>query len=182
MNSRFTAVSKRSFSALYNYSNAANPRVYLTVASGEHKVGDLVFELYSDKQPAAAENFKTLLQGAVEGKSFVGTHFTKGMAGLGVIGGRIDHENNGAFGTLNPDGDLNLRHYKRGLLTTTNDGPNHNGGEFMITFTEAAFLDGYQTVFGELVEGDQVLAEIEKHVDRHGAVKGDLSIVAGGHK
>jgi len=48
----------------------------------------------------------------------------------------------------------------------------------MITFGEAAFLDGYQTVFGELVEGDQVLAEIERHVDRLGNVKGDLSIVA----
>lgn len=76
------------------------------------------------------------------------------------------------------DGDLTLRHHKRGLLTTTSDGPNHNGGEFMITFGEAAFLDGYQTVFGELVEGDQVLAEIERHVDRLGNVKGDLSIVA----
>jgi cyclophilin family peptidyl-prolyl cis-trans isomerase len=52
----------------------------------------------------------------------------------------------------------------------------------MITFNEAAFLDGYQTVFGELVEGEAVLAEIEKHVDRHGKVNGDLSIIAGGQK
>ena len=181
MNSRFSTISKRGFSSLYNYSNSANPRIYLTVASGEHKLGDLVFELYSDKQPVTVENFKTLLQGTAD-KSYIGTHFTRGMAGLGIVGGRVDHENNGAFGVLNPDGDLNLRHHKRGILTTTNDGPNHNGGEFMITFNEAAFLDGYQTVFGELVEGDSVLAEIEKHVDRHGAVKGDLSIVAGGPK
>ena len=176
MNSKL--FTKRAFSSLYNYSNAANPRVSLTVASGEHKLGNLVFELYSDKQTVAVENFKTLIQGTSDGKSYIGSHFTRGMAGLGVVGGRVDEENNGAFGVYNPDGDLNLRHYKRGLLTTTSDGPNHNGGEFMITFGEAAFLDGYQTVFGELVEGDQVLAEIEKHVDRHGNVKGDLSIVA----
>ena len=61
MNSKFTAITKRSFSSLYNYSNAANPRVFFTVSSGENKLGDLVFELYSDKQPAAVENFKTLL-------------------------------------------------------------------------------------------------------------------------
>ena len=180
MNSK--QIAKRGFSSLYNYSNAANPRVYLTVASGENKLGNLVFELYSDKQPAAVENFKTLMNGTGEGKSYLGSHFTRGMAGLGVVGGRVDSENNGAFGVFNSDGDLNLRHHKRGMLTSTNEGPNHNGGEFMITFGEAAFLDGYQTVFGELVEGDQVLAEIEKHVDRHGAVKGDLSIVAAGPK
>ena len=173
MNSKITQIARRSFSSLYNYSNAANPRVSFAVSSGDKKIGDLVFELYSDKQPATVENFKSLLQGAAE-RTYSGTKFTRGMAGLGIVGGRIDHENNGAYGVLNPDGDLSLRHHKRGLLTTTNEGPNKNGSEFMITFNEAAFLDGYQTVFGELVEGESVLAEIEKHVDRHGAVKGDL--------
>ena len=148
------SITKRAFSSFYNYSNAANPRVYLTVASGENKLGNLVFELYSDKQPAAVENFKTLMQSNGEGKSYAGSHIKRGLAGLGVVAGRIDHENNGAFGCFNPDGDLSLRHHKRGMLSYTNEGPNHNGGEFMITFGEASFLDGYQTVFGELVEGD----------------------------
>ena len=143
MNFRFLAVSKRGFSSLYNYSNATNPRISLTVAAGEHKLGNLVFELYSDKQAVAVDNFQSLIQGTKDGKSYIGSHFTRGMAGLGIIGGRVDHENNGSFGTYNPDGDLNLRHHKRGMLTTTNDGPNHNGGEFMITFGEAAMLDGY---------------------------------------
>ena len=39
---------RRGFASLYNYSNPANPRVYLTVARGEQKVGDLVFELYQE--------------------------------------------------------------------------------------------------------------------------------------
>ena len=50
-------LAKRGFSSLYNYRSAANPKVFLSVASGEHKIGDLVFELYADKQPAAADNF-----------------------------------------------------------------------------------------------------------------------------
>jgi len=50
-------LSKRAFSGLFNYSNAANPRVFLTVANGSHNIGDLVFELYEDKQPATVENF-----------------------------------------------------------------------------------------------------------------------------
>lgn len=44
---------KRSFGSMYNYSNAANPRVYLTVANGDQRVGEMVFELYSDQQPQA---------------------------------------------------------------------------------------------------------------------------------
>ena len=52
----------------------------------------------------------------------------------------------------------------------------------MITFGEAHFLDGYQTVFGELVEGDSVLAAIEGKVDRHGKVHDTFTIVGGGFK
>ena len=77
---------------------------------------------------------------------------------------------------------MNLRHHKRGMLTYTNEGPNQNGGEFTITFGEAHFLDGYQTVFGELVEGESVLAAIESKVDRHGKVNDTFTIVAGGQK
>ena len=49
-------------------------------------------------------------------------------------------------------------------------------------FSEAHFLDGYQTVFGELVEGDSVLAAMEAKVDRFGKVHDKFTIVAGGHK
>jgi len=41
-------------------------------------------------------------------------------------------------------------------------------------------LDGYQTVFGEMVEGDAVLAEMEAATDRHGAVSKDFKIVEAG--
>ena len=52
----------------------------------------------------------------------------------------------------------------------------------MITFGEAHMLNGSQTVFGELVEGESVLAELEKHVDRHGKVAEGLTIHQGGMK
>ncbi len=179
---KMNTISKRAFSSLYNYSNPANPRVYLSVANAGHKIGDLIFELYEDKQPATVDNFKALLKGTADGHSYVGSKFSKGFAGLGIYAGKVNECNTGAYGTWNADGDLNIRHTKRGMLSATSDGPNHLGGEFMITFNDAHFLDGYQTVFGELVEGQDVLAELEKHVDRHGKVSEDLTIVAGGHK
>lgn len=113
----------------------------------------MVFELYANKQPAYAEHFKTMLAGTQDGKSYIGSSFNKGMAGLGVMAGEIDEENNGAYGVWNPDGDLSLRHHKRGMLSATISGTNRTGAEFMVTFGEAHMLNGQQTVFGEIVEG-----------------------------
>jgi cyclophilin family peptidyl-prolyl cis-trans isomerase len=174
---------RRAFSALYKYSSPSNSRVFLTVASGETKIGDLVFELYDDKQAAAAENFKAMVNGsAANGSSYIGSSFNKGMAGFGIQGGATGEEGYGAFGCFNVDGDLTLRHHKRGMLTTVSKGQHQNGSEFTVTFGAANWLDGYQTVFGELVEGDSVLSQIEAATDRHGKVNGEFTIVAGGMK
>ena len=52
----------------------------------------------------------------------------------------------------------------------------------MITFGESQMLNGYNTVFGELVDGEDVLAKLEAQTDRHGNVAGDWTIAASGHK
>ena len=174
-------ISKRGFSSLYNYSSATNPRVYLTVARGDQLLGDLVFQLYSDQQPATTESFRALCEGA-EGNSYSGSGFHQGQSGFGISGGRMGDENVGAFGLRLQDEDLTMRHNKRGQLTLPNDGENTGGSEFTITFGAAPYLDGYQTVFGELVEGDKVLDALEAGVDRHGSVNEDFKIIASGQK
>ena len=71
----FNLVSKRSFSAsVFNYSSAANPRVYLTVAQNDQRIGELVFELYAERQPQTTDSFQALCEGS-EGNSYVGTQF-----------------------------------------------------------------------------------------------------------
>lgn len=184
MNSKiFQMAQRRGFSSLYNYSQASNPRVFLSVANGEQHVGDLVFELYADKNGAAVENFTTLLEGnGADGASYIGSKINSGMNGLGVIAGDVSEENHGAFGVWNPDGDMSLRHHKRGMLSTVSEGVHQNGSKFMVTFGEAAMLNGYQTVFGEMVDGENVLSQIESATDRHGKVAGDFTIVNGGFK
>ena len=172
---------KRGFASLYNYSSPANPRVYLTVAQGEKKIGDLVFELYADQQPQTTDSFRALCEGA-EGNSYAGTEFHAGQSGFGISGGRVGEENVGAFGTRLMDEDMTMRHNKRGQLTLPNNGENAGGSEFTITFGSANYLDGYQAVFGELVEGHKVLDALESGVDRHGAVNEDFRIIASGNK
>ena len=174
-------ISKRTFSSLTNYTSAANQRVFLTVAQGDQRLGDLVFELYSERQPATTESFKQLCEGSEEG-GYTGTSFSKGLSGFGITGGKLGEQNVSAFGSRLSDEDLTVRHTKRGQLTATNDGPNSAGSEFTITFGAANYLDGYQTVFGELVEGSDVLDALEAGCDRHGAVKEDFTIIGSGLK
>ncbi len=58
-----------------------------------------------------------------------------------------------------------------------NEGENSNGSEFLITLGNTAdVLDGYHTVFGELVEGDEVLAQAEQSLNRHGHLDHEIKI------
>jgi cyclophilin family peptidyl-prolyl cis-trans isomerase len=54
-----------------------------------------------------------------------------------------------------------LKFDKRGLLAMANSGPGTNGSQFFITFVETPHLNGLHTIFGELVEGDDVLSNIK---------------------
>ena len=175
MNSSLFKISRRAFS--YNYSNPSNSKVFLQVSAGETSLGKMVFELYDSHQGATTENFKAFVSAE---NGFVGSKFHRGTSGLGLEGGNLSEDNSGAFGWKNCDGDLSLQHHKRGMLTTVTDGSNSNGSKFMITFGEAPFLDGYQTVFGELVEGDDVLQAVEAQCSRQGDLKTDISVTAAG--
>jgi cyclophilin family peptidyl-prolyl cis-trans isomerase len=54
-----------------------------------------------------------------------------------------------------------LQFDKRGLLAMANAGPGTNGSQFFITFVETPHLNGLHTIFGELLEGDDVLSNIK---------------------
>ena len=89
----------------------------------------------------------------------------------------MTEENLSADGSRMVDENLSLRHVRRGTISFANDGENANGSEFVITLSEtAAVLDGYQTVVGQLVGGDEVLAKAESSINRHGTLDHTITI------
>lgn len=62
----------------------------------------------------------------------------------------------------------NVRHDRGGLLSMANAGPGTDGSQFFLTFVATPWLDGKHTIFGEVIEGTDVLKALEKAGSRSG--------------
>ena len=70
-----------------------------------------------------------------------------------------------------------IKHTQGGLLSMANSGPNTDGSQFFLTFKATPWLDGKHTIFGEVVQGMDVLESIEKLGSRNGKTSEDVAIV-----
>jgi len=133
------------------------PRVELLTSKGR-----IVLELFENEAPNTVANFISL----VERGFYNGTVFHRVLpnfmaqggdptgTGRGGPGYAIDCECGNRF--------PNARQHFRGSISMANAGPNTNGSQFFLTFVPTSFLDGRHTVFGRVVEGMEVLSEIQR--------------------
>ena len=70
-----------------------------------------------------------------------------------------------------------IKHTQGGLLSMANSGPNTDGSQFFLTFTATPWLDGKHTIFGQVVEGMDVLERIEKLGSRHGKTSEEVQLI-----
>ncbi|MDR0391824.1 MAG: peptidylprolyl isomerase [Planctomycetaceae bacterium] len=127
------------------------PRVELNTSKGK-----IVIELFENEAPNSVANFISL----VEKKYYNGTKFHRVLPCFMAQGG----DNAGGPG-YNIDDECQkpeARKHFRGSLSMANAGPNTNGSQFFLTFVKTSHLDGRHTVFGRVVEGIDVLAEIQR--------------------
>ena len=154
------------------------PKVFFDVSVDNQPIGRMVFRLRSDVVPKTAENFRALCTGEKGvGKSGKPLHF-KGSAFHRVIdnfmaqGGDFTRGNGtggeSIYGNKFEDENFSLKHTGRGDLSMANAGKNTNGSQFFITFIQCTWLDGAHVVFGNLIEGMNVLDTIEKYGSRSG--------------
>jgi len=119
--------------------------------------GDIKLELFDEDAPKTVENFRTLT-----GKGFYdGLIFHRVIRDFMIQGGCPQGTGTGGPGYTFED-EFNDHKIVRGALAMANAGPNTNGSQFFIVTTDAApWLDGKHTVFGQVVDGMDVVDTIE---------------------
>jgi cyclophilin family peptidyl-prolyl cis-trans isomerase len=119
--------------------------------------GVIVFELFDADAPKTVDNFKKL---ATEG-FYDGLTFHRIIKGFMAQGGCPQGTGTGGPGYQFED-EFNDHKVVRGALAMANSGPNTNGSQFFIvTADEAPWLDGKHTVFGQVVEGEDVVDRLD---------------------
>jgi len=134
--------------------------------------GNFTARLFDAEVPATVANFTGLAEGSKEWTDprtsrkvkqpyFNGTIFHRVIRDFMIQGGDPLGQGTGGPGYKFADEfSQKLRHDKAGKLSMANSGPNTNGGQFFITLAPTPWLDNKHSIFGEIVEGMDVVNKI----------------------
>ena len=130
--------------------------------------GTLTLQLHYEKTPATAGNFVGLAEGSLANEVkqtgtpyYDGLNFHRVIPDFMVQGGCPQGSGVGGPGyQFDDEIDPSLRHDKAGILSMANAGPGTNGSQFFITHVPTPWLDGKHTVFGCVVEGQEIVDSI----------------------
>ena len=144
----------------------SKPGTYATFKTSE---GTIVCKLFEKEAPETVANFIGLAEGTKEWTSrskkgpklYDGTVFHRVIPNFMIQGGDPLGTGRGGPGykfddEFSPD----LWHNKPGILSMANAGPNTNGSQFFITTVPTPHLDNRHSVFGEVVQGQDVVVAI----------------------
>jgi len=139
----------------------------MTSATISTEKGDIDIDLFTTDAPKASQNFIDLAK-----KGFYDdVVFHRVISGFVIQAGdgefgKKSSLNRGRVGTGGPgykfEDEPVKGDYIRGALAMANAGPNTNGSQFFITVTDTSWLTGKHTIFGEVVEGYDVVEKISK--------------------
>ena len=136
--------------------------------------GDFKVRLYDDKAPKTVENFVGLAEGTKEWTDpatrqkvkkpfYNGLIFHRVIEGFMLQGGCPMGSGVGGPGYQFADEfGAGLKHDRPGLLSMANAGPNTNGSQFFVTLVPTPWLDNKHAIFGEVVDGMDVVQKIGK--------------------
>ncbi|KAK8818291.1 cytosolic cyclophilin [Blastocystis sp. ATCC 50177/Nand II] len=165
----------------------SRPHVFFDVTIGGQPAGRIEFELFNDIVPKTAENFRCLCTGE-KGKGMSGVDlcyknsiFHRVIPGFMLQGGDITDFNGyggeSIYGRKFADENFRVRHDRPGLLSMANAGPNTNGSQFFITTVPTPHLNGHHCVFGQVVNGMDVVKKIESYGSQSGKTRAEIKIV-----
>lgn len=162
-------------------------KVFFDIAIGKAAPRKVTFELFNDVVPKTAENFRALCTGEKGmGKSnkllhYKGSIFHRIIPQFMCQGGDFTHSTGvggeSIYGMKFGDENFKLRHDRPGLLSMANAGPGTNGSQFFITTVKTPWLDGKHVVFGQVVEGMDVVKAMDAAGSQSGTPREKVQIV-----
>jgi len=151
-------------STISNSDNSSKDKKNMNVTLKTNK-GEITIELFADKAPNTVANFKKL----AEAGFYDGVKFHRVIKGFMIQSGdplTKDDTKSDMWGTGGPGykfaDEIHADNRNDvGTIAMANAGPNTNGSQFFINVNPNNFLDGKHTVFGKVIKGMDVVAEIE---------------------
>jgi len=140
--------------------------------------GDITIQFYADKVPNTVNNFVFLVRQGF----YDGTIFHRVIADFMAQGGDPTGTGRGGPGyQFKDEFNPKLRHSQPGVMSMANAGPNTNGSQFFITYAATPWLDNKHSVFGQVVQGMDVLLAIPprdpQRVDKPGVKINSIDIL-----